>query len=278
MDNIGSFQIGHSSVKEADFKMLYEGMCDRHVEVSFSHRHFFYAIYWIHEGNGIHVIDFKEYEIQPDRVFFIRPEQIHFLQGSENLRYSAVQFTEDFMASVGGVMQKEIAVFKDLTSGEKERIGVLFRQLYLESVGGLLNSMAMIQSEIKTLLLELERLSISVKNVVSTPLLIQEYKDLIERNFVNDRRVQIYAKTLGVTPNYLNVLTRRHLGKSALELINERMMLEVKRQLLRTEDGVSEIAYKLGFNELSYFSRFFKKHTGMTPLEFRVKMNKMYQK
>lgn len=61
-------------------------------------------------------------------------------------------------------------------------------------------------------------------------------------------------------------------------MINERVILEVKRMLIRTEYDISEIAYKLGFNELSYFSRFFKRHTGMTPLGFRMSMNEMYQR
>ena len=55
-------------------------------------------------------------------------------------------------------------------------------------------------------------------------------------------------------------------------------MLEIKRLLLRTDYDISEIAYKLGFNELSYFSRFFKRNTGMTPIEFRQSMNEMYQR
>ncbi len=61
-------------------------------------------------------------------------------------------------------------------------------------------------------------------------------------------------------------------------MINERVTLEMKRLLLRTDYDISEIAYKLGFNELSYFSRFFRRNTGMSPHEFRTAMNKMYQK
>lgn len=95
---------------------------------------------------------------------------------------------------------------------------------------------------------------------------------------MEEHQVQKYAALLGVTPNYLNVLTRKHWGKSALNLINDRVILEVKRLLLRTDYDISEIAYRVGFNELSYFSRFFKRNTGMTPLQFRNTMHEMYQK
>ena len=278
MKEIGSLQIGHSSVKENDFKIKCGVVNDRHIEVPFSHRHFFYAIYWIHEGSGTHFIDFKEYEVKPDRIFFIRPEQIHFLQGDAGMKYSALQFTTDFMDTSFSSTQNRIAVCKDLTENEKKRIKLLFGQLHAESVSSLANSMAIIQSEVNTLLLELERISLLSNAFPAIPNLLQEYKELIEHEFINDRQVRNYAKRLGVSSNYLNVLTQKHLGKSALEMINERVTLEMKRLLLRTDYDISEIAYKLGFNELSYFSRFFRRNTGMSPHEFRTVMNKMYQK
>lgn len=136
----------------------------------------------------------------------------------------------------------------------------------------------MIQSEINTLLLDLERIGLDKKRYTVLPDLLLKYKMLIEERYKATRQVQEYAGQLGVSANYLNVLVRKHLGKSALSLINERVILEIKRRLLRTEKGISEIAYELGFDELSYFSRFFKRHTGMTPVAFREKMNEMYQR
>ena len=278
MNEVGSLQIGHTSIKENDFKIECEVVNDRHVEVSFSHRHFFYAIYWEHEESGKHIIDFEEYEIKSNRIFFIRPEQVHFLHEEGRMKYSALQFTEDFMTPYLATIQKGMAVFKDIVQEEKERIAILFNQIYAESVSCLPNSCAIIQSEINTLLLELERISLPTFNVSTMPELLNKYKDMIDKNFMRERQVQSYAAQLGISSNYLNVLTRKHLGKSALNMINDRVMLEIKRLLLRTDYDISEIAYKLGFNELSYFSRFFKRNTGMTPIEFRQSMNEMYQR
>ena len=278
MSKLDSLQIGHSLAKSQEFKVECEVVNSSNIEVPFSHRHFFHAVYWMHEGSGTHVIDFEEYEIRPDRVFFIKPEQVHFLHGGAYLKYSALQFTEDFMMPFLSESQKNIAVYKDLSQAESERIDVLFKQLQAESISNLPNSNSIIQSEINTLLLELERISLLSNAFPAIPNLLQEYKELIEHEFINDRQVRNYAKRLGVSSNYLNVLTQKHLGKSALEMINERVTLEMKRLLLRTDYDISEIAYKLGFNELSYFSRFFRRNTGMSPHEFRTAMNKMYQK
>ena len=97
MDKVKNLQIGHSDVKEKDFKIECGVTNNTRVEVSFSHRHLFYAVYWIYEGGGTHIIDFKEYDIKPDRLFFIYPKQVHFLHKVAHLRYSALQFTEDFI-------------------------------------------------------------------------------------------------------------------------------------------------------------------------------------
>lgn len=276
-----NLQIGHSHDKERDFKITCNVSDDKQVEVPFSHRHFFYAVYWIHQGSGIHVIDFEEYEIKPNRIFFVKPEQIHFLHNNTMMEYSALQFTEEFMSCSDTGYQteeREIAVCHDLTLEEQERMEILFKQISAEAVSGLEYSTALIQSEINTLLLDLERIGLDKRRYTALPDLLLKYRMLVEKQYTATRLVQKYAGQLGVSANYLNVLVRKYLGKSALNLINERVILEIKRRLLRTEKGVSEIAYELGFDELSYFSRFFKRHTGMTPIAFREKMNEMYQR
>lgn len=276
-----NLQIGHSHDKERDFKITCNVSDDKQVEVPFSHRHFFYAVYWIHQGSGIHVIDFEEYEIKPNRIFFVKPEQIHFLHNDTMMEYSALQFTEEFMSCSDTGYQteeREIAVCHDLTLEEQERMEILFKQISAEAVSGLEYSTALIQSEINTLLLDLERIGLDKRRYTALPDLLLKYRMLVEKQYTATRLVQKYAGQLGVSANYLNVLVRKYLGKSALNLINERVILEIKRRLLRTEKGVSEIAYDLGFDELSYFSRFFKRHTGTTPIAFREKMNEMYQR
>lgn len=255
-----NLQIGHSHDKERDFKITCNVSDDKQVEVPFSHRHFFYAVYWIHQGSGIHVIDFEEYEIKPNRIFFVKPEQIHFLHNNTMMEYSALQFTEEFMSCSDTGYQteeREIAVCHDLTLEEQERMEILFKQISAEAVSGLEHSTALIQSEINTLLLDLERIGLDKRRYTALPDLLLKYRMLVEKQYTATRLVQEYAGQLGVSANYLNVLVRKYLGKSALNLINERVILEIKRRLLRTEKGVSEIAYELGFDELSYFSRFF---------------------
>ena len=74
---------------------------------------------------------------------------------------------------------------------------------------------------------------------------------------------------LYVTPNHLNALCQDLLGKSAGEVIRERILLEAKRQLVNASAGIADVGYDLGFTDNSYFTKFFKKYTGTTPEAFR---------
>ena len=184
MKKVSGLQIGHSSIKDKDFKIECDVINDKNVEVPFSHRHYFYAIYWIHEGNGMHIIDFEEYEMRPDRVFFIKPEQVHFMQIEGSLKYSALQFTEDFMIPINSKVEKEIPVYIDIDKNEKSRIEILFNQIQKESVSRLPNSTVIIRSEINTLLLDLERMAMPISNFSILPDLLCKYREMIDKNFI----------------------------------------------------------------------------------------------
>ncbi len=72
-----------------------------------------------------------------------------------------------------------------------------------------------------------------------------------------------------MTSAHLNTLCRRLAGRSALQLLHERLLLEAKRQLTYTNMTIGQVADTLGFSEPAYFTRFFKRHTGFSPKAFR---------
>ncbi|MFD2033965.1 helix-turn-helix domain-containing protein [Belliella marina] len=97
----------------------------------------------------------------------------------------------------------------------------------------------------------------------------QKFRTLIARHFIESKEVSFYATQLHITPKYLSEVLVETTGKTAKELINEHIILETKSLLKQTAMTVSEIAYWLGYEEDSYFVRFFKKNTGKTPLAYR---------
>lgn len=97
----------------------------------------------------------------------------------------------------------------------------------------------------------------------------ERFSELIESEHTARHDVAYYAAELGMSPAHLNVVTRGHSGKSPLELIHERLLLEARRSLVYTTMTISEISYELGFSDPAYFTRFFKKATELSPKAFR---------
>lgn len=97
------------------------------------------------------------------------------------------------------------------------------------------------------------------------------FHELIDRHFRERRPVSFYAASLGVSATQLNNTCRRRTGRSAQQLIHDRVLLEARRLLAYSELDVSQISYALGFRDPSYFSRFFMRAQGNAPSEFRLR-------
>ncbi len=102
-------------------------------------------------------------------------------------------------------------------------------------------------------------------------LLLGRLRHLIEDHFREHWTVDRYVRALGVTASRLNTVCRRVASASTLQLVHRRLLLEAKRRLIYSGLGMGEIAYSLGFEDPAYFSRFFSKNEGLSPLAFRLR-------
>jgi AraC family transcriptional activator of pobA len=100
--------------------------------------------------------------------------------------------------------------------------------------------------------------------------LVQRYRALVEIHLRRHQTLAFYAETLKVTADHLSRTCRAVAGQSALDLLHERMLLEARRLLAYTDAPVTEIARDLGFEDPSYFSRFFARRAGRSPQEWRA--------
>jgi AraC-like DNA-binding protein len=99
---------------------------------------------------------------------------------------------------------------------------------------------------------------------------VERFRALLDQHFRERWPVERYAQELGISAGQLTRLCRDQLGQSALDVINARVLHEAERELVYSILGVKQIAGLLGFADEAYFGRFFKKHTGRTPSEFRA--------
>lgn len=97
----------------------------------------------------------------------------------------------------------------------------------------------------------------------------KRFEDLLEENYLDHFSVTQYADLLGVTPTHLSRVMRLGSGQSALTVIESRVIREARRNLAFSNLRISDVAYQLGYNDPAYFSRVFKRATGLSPREFR---------
>ncbi len=243
------------------------------------HRHNFYFILAIEQGNGHHEIDFIPYPIHPNSLFLVRPGQVHQLELQPESTGYLLQFDNEFLsyqeATLRTVVQKASAKnYYSMTKEEFSTIWPLLTTIYNEQIQK--------QEGYK-------ELTISALNIFFIGLLrqrqssggsvlpshhyeqerLEEFLRLIEIHSVTKKKTAQYAEVMNLSTYQLNTITKALLGKTGTELIDQQIILEAKRYLLATAEQVKEIAYHLGFEDHSYFIRFFKKHTGYSPEAFR---------
>jgi len=249
------------------------------------HRHSFYHMVFFTEGTGKHTIDFNHFQVQPYQIYFMVPGQVHSWNFEGKVDGYVVNFSTAFFQSfllrpdyidsfsfLIGDTQKSVINLPDQI---KDSIIALFEKLVSQSQSGFSLSADMIRVLLLQIFIQIEQGHVSddINNLlIQNNMLLRNFRKLIERNFLDLKLPGEYAELLYISTNHLNALCKEHLGMQAGELVRERIVLEAKRLLVNLDVSVSEIAYKLNFNDNSYFAKFFKKEVGMTPDAFRKKM------
>lgn len=95
------------------------------------------------------------------------------------------------------------------------------------------------------------------------------YQRLIEEHYQKQPSISWLADQIGITASYLNTMCKQLAGVGAQQLLHDRLILEAKRRLTYTQMTISQVSDQLGFSEPAYFTRFFKRHTGLSPRDFR---------
>ncbi len=244
-----------------------------------SHRHHFYSFVLVLGGTGSHDIDFNTYAIQTNRLFMIAPGQVHAWNELKNVTGYFVMFTDSFVAlSKGRKLMNAWPLFRAGQPGyvdlDAEEAGVWTekcQQMEVELRSPDPFSKDAVFYAIGSLLVRAARLWAVAETERVPQDLLTRYQDLIEEHYMQKRKPKEYAALLNVSPNHLNAVIKKRSGKSAGELIRQRVILEAKRNLAHTRLSIAEIAFQLGFEDNSYFGRFFKKYSGLTPQKFREK-------
>lgn len=272
-DHFNYFQIDTFSPNHCALDVLGEG-----------NRQDCFMIIWLKDGHGTHDLDLKRHYYDGSVLFVLAPGQIHKLnQFTESegyvIRFKATvfQYEKDFMTQVLDTCLFDsnsscpiIQLEEDLQS----TFDNLFGQLHTEYLVQDVNSHEIIYSYLRILISQINRIK-RKKSSQQVPIndpgykLFRALKIAIEKNYKTEHSVQFYADLLHTQPRVLNSSTRKYAERSTSEIIQERLLLEAQRMLYHEDKRVKEICYELGFDDPAYFTRFFKKHTGLAPQYYK---------
>ncbi|AZA54584.1 AraC family transcriptional regulator [Chryseobacterium sp. G0201] len=271
----------NQSHKQIDFLVdKFEDMVEPE-NIEFPHTHNFYEILWITNGTSGQNIDYKNYTISEDTLFFISPGQLHLFEEWENIQGYAILFTEQFFLQI--FQNKNILFelsyldnfhenpFLKLKNEDKKAIEPIVDLLYQESKSSE-KSTETIQALLLVLLRRIQKIFSAKNNQNSSKhqmVIFKQFKNLIELNFAKNLSVSDYASQLHISTHHLNTSIKTISGKTPTEIIKKRIILEAQQLLHFSELTVSQITDQLGFEDSSYFARYFKKQVGVSPLEFR---------
>ena len=234
------------------------------------------------KAKGKLTIDFKQYDLKEDALFFINPGQHCWFD--DNCTGTMIYYNRDFYCVE--IHDKEVACD-----------GILFHNVYeipvilMKAAAGadIQQTMKEIKAEIEledTAVEEMLRILLKRIIIKATRIWKQEhhvtddkardevefsrsFSQLVEWHYARLHTVADYADLLHITPKALNKRITRYSNTTPNDIIKNRIILEVKRLLVHTHLSVKEIGYKLGYDDVSYFIRFFTKQAGTTPNNFR---------
>lgn len=244
-----------------------------------THRHNFFFVLALKNGLGKHTIDFVSYEVRNNCIFVMRPGQVHQLELRAGSEGYLMEFNLEFYhlneRGTSKILRKATtANLCEVSDSAFDKLDLILQYIHQEYQDAKEGYNEVIRAQLDVFFIEFVRNRKQNKADERSEYAYEqerydEFMHLIETNVATKKQVTEYAEMLNISGYQLSAITKNLLGKTPSDVIKEYIILEAKRYLLATTDQVNQIAWNLGYEDPSYFIRFFKKHTGFSPDVFR---------
>lgn len=274
MEKNQSIPITH--LKDGNFIEIYqlETMDDSIFKIY--QRYDFYQILWFTqvEGNNTYFIDFNDYTYQANQAVVIYPGQIDRIHIEQKKGFLFAVDKETFLNINQRINSKYLSgyfsnVFVSQNKKTSKTINQLIQLMLLEYKDE--NRLFLIETYMSAFLFQIA--NSFEKSINSSQVIVNntaaELRELIGTHYITQPNTSFYAEKLGITNKKLNEIALQSFGATVKQLLQDTLLLAIKREIKLGEKSSKEIAFDLGFEDPAYFTRFFKKHTGMTPIQFR---------
>ncbi len=250
------------------------------------HAHDFYSVILFTKGNGSIKISNDSYTVQPQTICLVAPNQLHSFEGLEDVEGIIFFFCQDFYVEEFSFIRL-LNVFSYtsqldhnngnscITLSDTEFRSVIstinsIQQEY-ESYTPSNNSAVIIRSHLNIMLLKLSAMyeAKSGKSKNNDSILIHSLSHMVDSYFIKEQQLGFYTSAFNISESQLNEICNKHFNCGLKKILQNRLMQEARKLLLSSELSISEIAYKLNFEDNSYFNKVFKNKIGLTPKRFR---------
>ena len=243
----------------------------------------YFTVFWIQEGHGRFYAESGHYPFAATSLLFLVPYQsFRFIRDSTSLRGLCLKFHANFLCietyheEVGcnGVLFNDTFGAPCFRVEDRDESTLLLDEIRRELTERGLAHSELLLSYLKIFLIRATRRKLQQQELESTsplrlPEVLTNLKRLVEQHFRTHHAPADYAAMLHMAPRSLARLVNIHMNKTLTELIRERILRQAKWELLHTRKSVKEVAAELGFTDMFYFSRLFKRATGCSPTFFR---------
>lgn len=242
------------------------------------HRHErFLQILYIHSGSGEALLDGRRERLASGSLICVPPHHVHGFVFSPDVDGIIVTMTDSYLRTLLAGVPGTLPLFEHPRHERVARRHPLASALAMFRTE--MASVAPWRGAALSALLTLVLVGIARIAEASGPAAarassrparhFQQFQQLLETDYREQKEMTYYADTIGITPTQLNRICRQLAGQSALQLIHARVLAEAQRDLLFSDLDIKQIAMTLGFSDAGYFSRFFARLAGQTPTAFR---------
>lgn len=254
------------------------------------HRKGFYLFVFVKAGSSRHWVDMVPHIVKPDTLYFSSPHQVILkedIPAGTTFEGTSICFTQEFLDIEEDGMLGKLPIIQNPHNGHALSLSAA-DVVFVEDISAKLlaeynhkqgwhNSMLL--AYLRVLLIYLSRLyneQFTAPDKSPDRELFNRFKGLVSNHFTKYHDVATYAEMLNLSAGHFGELIKKQSGRTPIEHIHDHLLLEAKRMLFHTEASMKEIAFELGFEEASYFNRFFKRLTSTTPLSYRSSTREMY--
>jgi AraC family transcriptional regulator, transcriptional activator of pobA len=278
---------GNKHFRVYNYKGNYGGNLPNQSDLLVPHRKDHFLFVFIRRAGSRQWIDMTPYVLKDNTIYFSGPDQIIVKEEIRQLWSTGIAFTNEFLSFQENASMSKLPLIQNPHGGH-ELLLTEADIIFVEDMLAKINieyqhpgewQQRMLTAYLTVLLTYLSRLytgQFKDDDNAADKLLLKNFQAKIDECFRELHEVSDYASLLHISAGHLSEMVKIQSGKPAIKHIHERLALEARRLLFHTNNSLKDIAFDLGFSDASYFNRFFKRETGVTPAEYRTDIRKMY--